>query len=95
MITVRGNQILTKVNELIDPSSGEWDEQLIRDNFWRIGAERILQIPLHHQITEDYVAWHLTKNEVFSVRSVYYNQWEEMYIRNGSAERTHGGSSSR
>lgn len=32
-ITPRGQMLLTKVSELINPSSGEWDEQLIRDVF--------------------------------------------------------------
>jgi hypothetical protein len=79
IITVRGNQILTKVGELIDPIIGEWDEMLVRENFWPIDADRILQIPLFHEETEDYVAWHLTKSGVFSVRSAYYNQWEANY----------------
>jgi len=48
IITVRGNQILSKVNELIDPESGERDEALIHDNFWEIDAERIMQIPINH-----------------------------------------------
>ena len=79
VLTVRGNQVLTKVNELIDPITGEWDEMLIRENFWHIDAERILQIPLFHVETEDYVAWHLTRSGVFSVRSAYYKQWEVNY----------------
>lgn len=76
ILIVRGNQVLTRVCELIDPISGEWDEGLTRDNFWQIDAERILQIPLFYVETEDYIAWHLTKSGVFSVRSAYYKQWE-------------------
>ena len=72
IVTVHGNQLLTKVSDLIDPSSGEWDEQLIRDTFWPIDADRILQIPLFRQHTKDYIAWHLNKNGTFSVRSAYY-----------------------
>src|SRR3989337_2655785 len=39
VITVHGSQVLTNVIDLIDSSSGEWDEQLIRENFWHIDAE--------------------------------------------------------
>lgn len=85
VITVHGNQLLSKVSDLIDPSSGEWDEPLIRDNFWNIDAERILQIPLYQHHTEDYVAWHLTKNGTFSVRSAYHKHWEDTYCQEGLA----------
>ena len=30
IMTVRGNQVLTKVSELISPMTGEWDEELER-----------------------------------------------------------------
>jgi len=33
-ITPRGSSLLTKVSELIDPSTGDWDEQLVTDTFW-------------------------------------------------------------
>lgn len=92
VITVRGNRVLSKVSELIDPSSDEWDEQLIRDNFWHIDAKRILQIPLFHQVTEDFVAWQLTRNGIFSVRPAYYKQWEETYFGDNSAAGGYGGS---
>ena len=81
------------VSELIDPAMREWDEQLIRDNFWSIDADRILQIPIFHQLTEDFVAWHLTKNGRFSVRSAYYKQWEDTYINGNSTMFGIGGSS--
>lgn len=79
IVTSCGNRVLTWVNELIDPVSGEWDENLIREFFWPIDVDRILQIPLHQDDTEDYVAWHLTKTGIFSVRSTYYKQWEDSY----------------
>ena len=69
IITIRGNQVLTKVCELLDPIIGDWDEQLIRENFWHIDAECILQIPIFHVETEDFVAWHLTKNGVLTINS--------------------------
>lgn len=83
IVTSRGNRVLTRVNELIEPVSGEPDENFIREFFWPIDVDRILQIPLHQDDTEDYVAWHLTKTGVFSVRSAYYKQWGDSY---GSTE---------
>ena len=44
IMTVHGNQVLTKVSELISNVTGEWDEELLRDNFLLIDVERILQI---------------------------------------------------
>lgn len=79
IITVHGNCVLTMVEELINLATGEWDDELIRDNFWNIDAERILEIPIYQHDTEDFVAWHFTKSGIFSVRSAYYRQWEEYY----------------
>ena len=62
---------------MIDPITGQCDEVLIRDNFWQVDADRVLKIPLFQHATKDFVAWQLTKNGVFSVRSAYYKQWEE------------------
>ena len=41
-ITPRRRNILVHVDELIDPSTGQWDEQLIRQTFWPLypGARR-------------------------------------------------------
>lgn len=43
-------------------------------------------------MTEDYVAWHLTRNGIFSVRSAYYKQWEDSYANDESTANLHGGS---
>lgn len=79
------------MSDLIDPTSGEWDEPLIRDNFWSLDVECILQIPLSQQKFEDNVAWHYTKTGVFSVRSAYYCEWDDQY---GSKLGQEGGQSS-
>lgn len=76
--TIRGQRLVTTVNELISPIDGRWDEQLIRDIFWEIDAERILKIPLHNG-REDLVAWHFNRSGIFSVRSAYHKQWEHKY----------------
>lgn len=46
IITVRGNGVLTMVSDLIDPITGESDEQLMRGNFWPTDVDKILQIPI-------------------------------------------------
>ena len=38
-ITPRGACLLTQVAELINPASGEWDEQLVKEFFWEEDAE--------------------------------------------------------
>jgi len=66
--------LLTTVDELINPITGTWDEELIKDLFWTVDANRILQIP-HVQGREDVVAWHHNRNGYFSVGSAYHIQW--------------------
>ena len=45
--TPRGAVLLSKVAELIDPLTGTWDQQLIRDIFWEEDAVNILATPVH------------------------------------------------
>jgi hypothetical protein len=61
-ITPRGANLLTMVNELIDPTTGGWDIQLIRDIFWEEDAQLILAIPVHGGM-ENRAAWHFDKKE--------------------------------
>jgi hypothetical protein len=68
-ITPRGASLLSKVEELIDPVTGGWDTQLIRDTFWEEDAQLILAIPLHGGM-ENRAAWHFDKKGAFSVKSV-------------------------
>jgi hypothetical protein len=77
--TVRGQVIFKKVSDLIDPISGMWDEVLIRDIFNPLEAEKVLEIPLSQNLEDDFVAWHKSKNFIFSVRSAYYSEWEHQY----------------
>jgi hypothetical protein len=68
VMTPRGNNLVTKVDELINPVTGDWDDDLIKSFFWPVDVHRILQIPLTHG-REDLVAWHYNRNGHFSVRS--------------------------
>ena len=47
IITPRGQNILTRVSELIDLEHGTWDEDMIRSVYNHVDARRILQIPLN------------------------------------------------
>lgn len=79
VITPRGHILISRVVELIDPVTSQWDEQLIRDIFYHLDATRILQIPLHFQAFDDFIAWHLTKHGRFTVKSAYHEQWSHKY----------------
>jgi hypothetical protein len=79
------------VNELIiDPTTGSWDEALVRETFWQEDADCILSIPVHEGMN-DIAAWHFNKNGLFSVRSAYKVLVED---RKRSNERRGGASSS-
>lgn len=69
--TPRGNIILSRVAELIDPISGTWDVQLVRDLFWEEDVTNILAIPTHTD-RDDHVAWHFDSKGVFLVKSAYH-----------------------
>jgi hypothetical protein len=62
--------VLTKVSELIDPHTGQWDEILVRDNLWEMDARIILSTPLRDDF-EDFPAWHHDSKGIFSVKSAY------------------------
>ena len=65
-ITPRLNNILTHVDELIDPSIGQWGEKLVRQIFWPQDVELILSIPVHVEM-DDVVAWHYDTRGQFLV----------------------------
>jgi hypothetical protein len=67
------------VSELIDPSTGQWDQDIIQNNFHHIDACRILQIPLNSNGFDDFIAWHGTKSGMFAVRSAYHTEWRHQY----------------
>jgi hypothetical protein len=69
-LTRRGNSILTKVSELIDPVTGAWDSQLVEQTFNEADAAAILSIPIVEDV-EDYCAWHPDNRGKFTVKSAY------------------------
>jgi hypothetical protein len=80
-ITPRGHSLLTKVNELINPHTGQWDEILVRDTFWEMDANIILSTPIRDDF-EDFPAWHHDNKGLFSVKSAY-----KVYVKLRDAER--------
>jgi hypothetical protein len=80
MITTRrGNIILSRVSDLIDPDTEKWDEEILSDIFWPVDVQRILNIPLASGLMQDFVSWHFTKTGIFSVRSCYHVEWDHQH----------------
>ena len=79
VITPRGNTLLCTVNELINPETGGWDEDLVRHIFFSVDVDRILKIPLSLHQQEDFVAWQYTRSGTFSVRSAYYVEFDHQF----------------
>uniref|UniRef100_A0A453RC20 Reverse transcriptase zinc-binding domain-containing protein n=1 Tax=Aegilops tauschii subsp. strangulata TaxID=200361 RepID=A0A453RC20_AEGTS len=70
VITPRGQCLLQRVSELIDPFSASWDEQLVRDTFWPDDVVHILRIPLREG-AQDFMAWQYDTKGAHSVKSAY------------------------
>jgi hypothetical protein len=70
---------LNNVDELINPYSGEWDEELLRENFWAIDVNNIMSIPLNLNGMDDFITWRFNKNGLFSVRSTFHMEWESRF----------------
>lgn len=66
----RGQVLVDRVEELINPSTEQWDEELVNDLFGQEDAKEILAIPLRSNM-EDKVAWHCDPKGVFTVKSAY------------------------
>jgi hypothetical protein len=69
-ITPRGQCVLSKVDELINPVTGQWDEDLVRQTFMDMDVETILAIPIREDF-EDFIAWQFDSKGCFSVKSAY------------------------
>jgi len=56
-ITPRGACLLTYVSELINPSSWDWDVELVKRIFWEEDVKVILALPIHEG-RDNLIAWH-------------------------------------
>ena len=68
--TDEGQNVITRVCELIDPLTSEWNVGLIGQIFMPEDVEIILTIPICAD-AEDFLAWHYDSKGIFSVRSAY------------------------
>jgi hypothetical protein len=59
------------VSELIKPDTRSWDEDTVRKYFYPHDAEAILAIKLTQRPSDDFVAWSMEDNGIFTVRSAY------------------------
>jgi hypothetical protein len=69
-ITRRGNAVVSRVEELIDPITGQWDKELVKNIFWQVDSRLILSIPVRDGM-EDLWAWFYEPKGFFSVKSAY------------------------
>lgn len=70
VLTPRGRCLLTRVCELVDPETQQWDEQLVRAIFREEEARIILATPVREEV-EDFYAWYYDSKGQFSVKSAY------------------------
>ena len=77
------------VSDLIDPVTGNWDEQLVRDTFWSEDANQSMQIPLREGV-QDFIAWHYDTRGLHSVKSAYKLQAQLERTRENGVQPTRG-----
>jgi hypothetical protein len=82
-ITVRGQRVVNKVSELMDPAAGTWDEALVKGIFCA-HAQLILSIPIFEDTVDDW-AWHFDEKGLFSVKSAYHLQRQARGAPQGAA----------
>ncbi|XP_021621451.1 uncharacterized protein LOC110621477 [Manihot esculenta] len=63
---------ITRVVQLINPSSKLWDATILSRNFEPADVEKIRAIPLSIFAREDRLVWHFEKSGVYSVRSGHW-----------------------
>jgi hypothetical protein len=79
VLTPKGQNVCTKVIELIDPITNSWDADLVGQTFLDVDPHRIMAIPLPSHDMEDFIGWSRTKTGTFSVQSAYHTEWESKY----------------
>lgn len=67
--------VITKVSDLINPVTKQWDEDIISPIMSSVDAREILQIILQYDAFNDFVAWHYSKTGYFSVKTTYHCEW--------------------
>jgi hypothetical protein len=83
LVTHRGDSILTKVSELINPVTGQWNHQLVLDTFSSEEARLILNLPLRDGAV-DFLAWHFDPRGLHIVYA--YKLFSEGLLRAAGAD---------
>jgi hypothetical protein len=83
IISPRGEVVYTRVSELIDPTTGFWDVDLLRSLFLEVDVGHILEIPLNNQGFDNFVASNFNENGRYSVRSGSHLQWRHSFGARG------------
>lgn len=68
--THRGQNLLERVSDIINPLTGTWDEELVQLTFHYDYVQTILAIPVYEDI-DDFIGWHFDPKGIFSVKSAY------------------------
>jgi ribonuclease HI len=79
VISSRGEAVYTRVEDLINPVTEQWDEELLRSILNPVDVNRILEIPLNVGAFDDFMAWNQTRTGQFSVRSAYHVEWKSQF----------------
>lgn len=56
-INTKEPNLVATVSDLVNPTTGEWDKDLVTDIFWEEDAATILALPVHEGM-DDIMAWH-------------------------------------
>ncbi|XP_021631810.1 uncharacterized protein LOC110629204 [Manihot esculenta] len=81
---------ITRVVQLINPSTKLWDATILSQNFKPADVEKIKAIPLSIFAREDRLVWHFEKSGIYSVRSGY---WKAKDLSRRAAIEPNGNSS--
>jgi hypothetical protein len=76
-----------RVSEFIDQNTRMWKAGLISEIFLEDEAALICSIPLSPLPVEDRIIWQGTKNGIFSVRSAYFLELENLANRTGGVSK--------
>ncbi|KAK4420128.1 hypothetical protein Salat_2425700 [Sesamum alatum] len=57
---------------LLVEGGGEWNEELVQEEFITLGMDTILSIPLGRSDNEDFLLWQYETSNCFTVRSAYH-----------------------
>lgn len=71
LTTRQGRCRLKWVSDLLDQDGRDWDFDKLHSLFNSADVEAISKIKLPQRRSEDFIAWHMEKSGVFSVRSAY------------------------